>query len=110
MQTFASKLGFAFYYGLTRSIIPPSGGVVARWFSNVDRLEGSFPQTIFDVLLPPQTLKQGKFEVSSLRISGVLTKASEWHCFVRSSATRLPLSLLRLQTNLSLRLRLLIST
>jgi hypothetical protein len=65
MQTFASKLGFAFYYELTRSIIPPNGGVVARWFSNVDRLEGSFPQTIFDVLLPPQTLKQGTFEVSS---------------------------------------------
>ena len=60
MQTFASKLGFAFYYELTHSIIPPSGGVVARWFSNVDRLDGSFPQTIFDVLLPPQTLKQGR--------------------------------------------------
>jgi hypothetical protein len=65
MQTFASKLGFAFYYELTRSIIPASGGVVARWFSNVDQLEGKFPQTIFDVLLPAQTLKQGRFEVSS---------------------------------------------
>lgn len=65
MQTFATKLGFAFYHELTQSIIPPSGGVVARWFSNVDRLEGKFPQTIFDVLLPAQTLRQGRFEVSS---------------------------------------------
>jgi hypothetical protein len=64
MQTFATKLGFALYYEVTGRIVPNNGGVVARWFSNVDRVEGTFPQTVFDILLPPETLKQGKFNVS----------------------------------------------
>jgi len=64
MQTFATKLGFALYYELTSKVVPTGGGVAARWFSNVDRLEGTFPQSVFDVLLPPQTLKQGKLDVS----------------------------------------------
>jgi hypothetical protein len=63
MQTFATKLGFALYYEVTGKLVPMNGGVAARWFSNVDRLEGTFPQSVFDVLLPPQTLKQGKFDV-----------------------------------------------
>jgi hypothetical protein len=64
MQTFATKLGFALFYELTNQIVPKGGGVAARWFSNYERLEGKFPQTIFDHLLPPETLRQGKFEVS----------------------------------------------
>ncbi|MET4217335.1 hypothetical protein ACVWWG_004055 [Bradyrhizobium sp. LB7.2] len=64
MQTFATKLGFALYYELTGKIVPDRGGVAARWFSNVDRLEGTFPQSVFDILLPPLILEQGKFEVS----------------------------------------------
>jgi hypothetical protein len=64
METFAAKLGFALFYEVTRKIIPPTGGVAALWYSNVDRLEGTFPQSIFDLLLPPQTLKQGRFDVA----------------------------------------------
>jgi hypothetical protein len=64
MQTFSTKLGFALYYELTGHVVPPGGGVAARWFSNVDGLEGTFPDSVFDFLLPPQTLKQGKLEVS----------------------------------------------
>ncbi len=64
MQTFAMKLGFALYYEFTNQIVPKGGGVAARWFSNHEWLEGKFPQTIFDLLLPPQTLRQGKLEVS----------------------------------------------
>ena len=64
MQTFATKLGFALFYELTKQIVPKGGGVAARWFSNHEQLEGKFPQTIFDYLLPPKTLRQGKFEVS----------------------------------------------
>ena len=65
MQTFATKIGFALWYETTRTILPKQGGVTARWFSNVDRLEGTFPQSVFDLLLPANTLKQGRFEVSS---------------------------------------------
>lgn len=64
MQTFAFKIGFSLYYELTKKILPKTGGVVARWFSNVDRLDGTFPQSVFEHLLPPNTLRQGKFEVS----------------------------------------------
>jgi hypothetical protein len=64
MQTFAFKLGFALFHEVTKKIVPPEGVVSARWFSNVERMEGSFPQTVFDFLLPPQTLKQGRFHVS----------------------------------------------
>jgi hypothetical protein len=64
MQTFAAKLGFALYYALTKQIVPKAGGVAARWFSNVERLEGKFPECAFKYLPPPQTLKQGKLEVS----------------------------------------------
>ncbi|MCK1312007.1 hypothetical protein [Bradyrhizobium sp. 23] len=63
MQTFAFKIGFSLYYELTKKVLPKSGGVVARWFSNVDRLDGTFPQSVFEHLLPPTTLRQGKFEV-----------------------------------------------
>lgn len=64
MQTFATKLGFALYFEATRKIVPLAGGVTARWFSNVERLDGTFPQTVFDYLLPPQTLRQGKINVA----------------------------------------------
>lgn len=64
MQTFAFKIGFSLYYELTKKVLPKAGGVVARWFSNLDRFNGRFPQTVFEHLLPPTTLRQGKFEVS----------------------------------------------
>lgn len=64
MEKFAAKLGFALFYEVTRKIIPPTGGVAARWYSNLDRLDGTFPQSIFDLLMPPQTLKQGRFDVA----------------------------------------------
>jgi len=64
MQTFAIKMGFALYYEVTKQAVPKGGGVAARWFSNYERLEGKFPQSVFDHLLPPNTLRQGKFEVS----------------------------------------------
>lgn len=64
MQTFAFKIGFSLYYQLTKKVLPKTGGVVARWFSNFDRLNGAFPQSVFEHLLPPTTLRQGKFEVS----------------------------------------------
>jgi hypothetical protein len=64
MQTFATKLGFALYYEIAGRIVPIDGGVAARWFSNVDQLEGTFPQSVFDVLLPAETLRQGKLNVS----------------------------------------------
>jgi hypothetical protein len=65
MQTFAIKLGFALHYHFTGMIVPAQGGVAARWFTNVDRATDRFPQSIFRLLPPAETLKQGKVEVAS---------------------------------------------
>jgi hypothetical protein len=64
MQTFATKIAFALWYEITKTILPKEGAVAARWFSNVERLDGTFPQSIFDLLLPAATLRQGRFDVS----------------------------------------------
>jgi hypothetical protein len=64
METFSAKIGFALYFELTKRMVPIEGGVATRWFSNYERLQGTFPQTVFDYLLPPNTLRQGIFEVS----------------------------------------------
>jgi hypothetical protein len=63
MQIFAIKFGFALHYHATTSIVPLEGGVAARWFSNVDRLMGHFPQGIFKLLPQAATLRQGKVGV-----------------------------------------------
>ena len=44
MQTFAEKVGFALFYEMTKTIVPPGGGVAARWFSNVEALQGKYPR------------------------------------------------------------------
>jgi hypothetical protein len=64
MEAFGVKLGLALSYEVTRQIVPVEGGVTIRWFSNVDAYEGKIPATLFDLLLPPDTLRQGKFNVS----------------------------------------------
>jgi hypothetical protein len=64
MHAFSLKVGLALHYECTKQVLPPEGLVGARLFSNFDRLAGDFPDTIFDHLLPPQTLVQGQFEVS----------------------------------------------
>jgi hypothetical protein len=64
MEIFSVKLGFALNYEVTKRIVPPEGGVAVRWFSNIDAMEGKIPATMFDLLMPPETLKQGHFNVS----------------------------------------------
>src|SRR5262245_21886081 len=65
MQTFAEKVGFALFYEMTKTIVPPEGGVVARWFSNVEALQGKYPrEEISRITGPSTTLRQGSKEVS----------------------------------------------
>ncbi len=91
MQQFSFKLGLALFYEVTKLIVPPTGGVAARWFSNVERMEGTFPQTIFEFLLPPSTLRQGRFHVSdqfeySWRVADDSTMGMFFASFRRSFA------------------------
>jgi hypothetical protein len=64
MQAFGLKAALALHFETTKRVVPPMGVVGARWFSNVERVTGNFPDTIFDHLLPARTLSQGRFEVS----------------------------------------------
>lgn len=64
MEAFAAKVGFALHYEASGQILPNGGVVFARWYSNVDQLEGRFPTELTAMLPPPQTLRQGKKEVS----------------------------------------------
>jgi hypothetical protein len=64
MRAFSLKLVAALHHEVTKEIVPAAGCVTARWLSNFERVTGAFPDTVFDHLLPPQTLAQGSFEVS----------------------------------------------
>lgn len=64
MKAFSLKLGLALHYEKTGVIVPPAGGVSVRWFTNHDRVTGAFPQSIFDHLLPLDTLRAGRQEAS----------------------------------------------
>ncbi len=64
MARFTAKLGFALHWAETGGRIVPAGGAVfARWYTNHNKLEGSFPDAIFSVLGPKRSLTQGKWTV-----------------------------------------------
>lgn len=78
MQAFSLKLGLALHHEVTGEVLPKAGGIAARWFSNYERVTGVFPQSVFDVLFPAQTLTQGSFEVSDqFQYAWRLTEAPE---------------------------------
>jgi hypothetical protein len=65
MLVFGAKLGFALHYEALQNVLPPTGGVLPRWFSNAQAARGEIPNALLS-LLPAtrQTLKQGRREVS----------------------------------------------
>lgn len=63
IQVFGAKLGYALYYDSTERVIPLSGGVAVRWFSNFDAVTGRIPSEFLRVLGPETTLEQGKWGV-----------------------------------------------
>jgi hypothetical protein len=64
MARFAAKLGFALHWAETGGRIVPAGGAVfARWYTNHNKLEGTFPDSVFRVLGPKRSLTQGKWSV-----------------------------------------------
>jgi hypothetical protein len=62
MGRFAAKLTLALHYHWTRRIVPCGGGVAIRWYSNFDAFTGELPNDLLQVIGPPDTLKQGKFQ------------------------------------------------
>jgi hypothetical protein len=64
MEAFSAKLIVAADFELNRVPLPPRAGIVARWYSNADRMTGEYKASWFDGWEGPETLRQGKKEVS----------------------------------------------
>ena len=64
VQAFAAKLTFALHYVETCSIVPTTGGVAVRVWSNANRMEGEILDREVEAMLGPgKTLHQGKMNV-----------------------------------------------
>ncbi|MBA2400765.1 MAG: hypothetical protein H0V72_19085 [Bradyrhizobium sp.] len=63
--TFAAKLGFALHFETTGAVIPPGGGVMVMWFTNLQAMRGDIPQGLLDLLPAPKSLHQGRMNVGS---------------------------------------------
>jgi hypothetical protein len=64
MNVFAAKVGFALHFEALQRVLPITGAVFARWYSNAQYFAGQYPTEVSAMLPPPQTLKQGRKEVS----------------------------------------------
>jgi hypothetical protein len=65
IHRFAAKIGYALHFELTGKSVPP-GGVAYVWqYSNYQALKGEIPNELMNILGAPQTLRQGRWEVSN---------------------------------------------
>ena len=64
IHRFAAKFGFALHFKITGEILPAEGGVSTWWFTNHQALQGDIPKPLIDQMGPPDTLRQGRWEVS----------------------------------------------
>lgn len=64
INLFARKMTLALHYNLANKIVPFNSGVAVEWFTNYQALTNGLPPNLSDMLGPPDTLKQGSFEVS----------------------------------------------
>jgi hypothetical protein len=60
---FGAKLALALHYRITARIVPTSGGVALRWYTNWDHATQRFPADVAANLGPPSTLQQGSKSV-----------------------------------------------
>ena len=60
---FSVKLGQALHFEVTKRIVPLTGGIAIRWYSNADQLRGKLPQDFLAMMPPGQSLRQGSFAV-----------------------------------------------
>lgn len=65
MQLFGAKLGLALHYAETSRIVPVSGAVTAKWYSNLQAFDGNVPSEFLKHCGPGKTLRQGAFSVES---------------------------------------------
>jgi hypothetical protein len=64
MQVFGAKLGVALHFELFGCPVPLTGGVLPRWFSNVQAMRGEIPTSLLNILPGLRTMRQGRKDVS----------------------------------------------
>ena len=64
MEVFCPKLGLALHFDATKKVLTNAGGIATRWFTNFELFTGDFPEDIKNIFQMPQTLVQGRKEVS----------------------------------------------
>jgi hypothetical protein len=75
MKVFGAKMGFALHHEALSAPVPPEGGVLPIWYSNVQALRGELPQDLMRFLPEFNTLRMGKMEVSDqFEFSWAVTK------------------------------------
>ena len=88
IRIFAAKFGFAYHYLHTGNVIPTSGGVAVRWFSNYQRLIDDMPN-LGDLFRNRATLSQGSKSVADqFEYSYAITedkKASAYFAYFRQA-------------------------
>ncbi len=60
---FGARMAFALHYNITASIVPPTGGAVVLWYSNMHLFENGLPDDLLAQLGPSYTLTQGRKNV-----------------------------------------------
>jgi hypothetical protein len=65
IRRFGAKLGLALHRHQTGRTVPIKGAASVQWFTNYNLATGTFPSEVYDLLGPPDTLRQGLKEVSN---------------------------------------------
>lgn len=55
----------ALHFSTTKRLVPNEGAALVRIYTNHNQLEGHIPDSLISILGAPQTLRMGKFNVSS---------------------------------------------
>lgn len=63
LARFAGRVGLALHYELCREIVPETGAVLVRVFTNASLIDGDFPSDFVEMLGEPKTLRQGSKSV-----------------------------------------------
>jgi len=63
IHRFAAKMGCALHFHLTGVPLSDNGAIAAWWLTNFQFLQGDLPQELIDMMGPPQTLRQGRWNV-----------------------------------------------
>ncbi len=63
MDVFGTKIALALHYEATRQIVPKTGAVLTRWFSNYEAFSGMLP-TFLNDFPTDKTLQQGTLNVA----------------------------------------------